>query len=245
LSETLFTVLAEALKAAQLSDGLVTPTTLEALERAGYDSSFEKVKERGATAPTNDTPARPAADYRQISLNATDHTVQRPVGLRLDLGGTGKGWAADRTAARLKGRACALVDVGGDIAVNGPQRDGRPWRVSIASPFDYKTDLVTLLVSRGAVVTSARDYRRWQKEGKWQHHLIDPRTGEPAVTDVMSATVVGPSAREAEAVSKAVLIRGSRGGMAWLESHPEFAGLLVLENRQMLKSSRVSQYLAT
>jgi thiamine biosynthesis lipoprotein len=244
VSETLYRAVEAALAAAQLSEGLVTPTTLAALERAGYDRSFEKLAGGAVASGAPTTPAEGAPDVRYIRLDESTKTVHRPVGVRLDLGGSAKGWAADQTVARLAGRVHALIDAGGDIAVTGPRRDGMPWPIAVGSPFDPAAHMALVLVSQGGVATSGRDFRRWHKDGKLQHHLIDPRTGEPAATDLMSVTVVGPSAREAEAVSKAVLVRGSEEGMAWLESKEAFAGLLVREDRTVLKSSRMGRYLA-
>ncbi len=99
------------------------------------------------------------------------------------------------------------------------------------------------MIARGGVATSGRDYRRWQRDGAWQHHILDPRTGQPAATDVLSATVIAPTAREAEAAAKAALILGSREGLEWLETHPAFAGLLILEDSRMRYSHRLYKYL--
>jgi len=243
ISQTMFEALSAALGAAQLSEGLVTPTTLEALERAGYDKSFEQLSSE-AVAGAQARASGPVPDFRNIQLHKDGLRVSRPKGVRLDLGGSTKGWAADQAVARIAGRAHALLDAGGDIAMTGPRRDGQPWPIAVGSPFDPPRQLAILLLSGGGVGTSGRDFRKWQKDGKWQHHLIDPRTGQPAETDLISVTVVGPSAMQAEVVSKAVLIRGSKGGLAWLEAREQFAGLLVLENGTVLRSSRMSRYLA-
>jgi thiamine biosynthesis lipoprotein len=80
---------------------------------------------------------------------------------------------------------------------------------------------------------------RW----RWQHHIIDPRTGHPATSDVLSATVVAPSVVDAEVAAKTVLISGSQDGLRWLEEHPSYAGLLVLADGRRLLSSRIKAYL--
>ncbi|HMK07966.1 MAG TPA: FAD:protein FMN transferase, partial [Anaerolineales bacterium] len=170
-------------------------------------------------------------------------TVRLPAGTRLDLGGIGKGWAADRAVRRLSRTGAALVDAAGDIAVSGPTASGDPWPIGVADPAHAERQLAVLMIGKGGVATSGRDYRRWRQGGLWAHHIIDPRTGRPAQTDVLSATVVGPSARMAEAAAKAVLILGSREGLGWLEGRPALAGLVVLDDERVLTSRRMKPYL--
>jgi thiamine biosynthesis lipoprotein len=101
-----------------------------------------------------------------------------------------------------------------------------------------------LFIEQGCgVATSATDRRRWMQGDQVRHHIIDPRTGLPAESDVVSATVVAPTAVEAEAAAKSILIRGSLDGLDWLEANPALAGLLILEDGQMLYSQRMIEYL--
>jgi thiamine biosynthesis lipoprotein len=94
----------------------------------------------------------------------------------------------------------------------------------------------------GGLATSGTDYRRWQLGGRWYHHILDPRTGRPAVTDVLTATVVAPSAARAEVAAKASLILGSQAGLAWLQARPELAGCLVLEDGRVLRTESLAAY---
>jgi thiamine biosynthesis lipoprotein len=244
VSEPMFDVLRGALDACVLSEGLVTPTTLEALERAGYDRSFDQLSSgaQAATAPVAKAAkaSGPAPDFRALALHPEDHSLSRPVGVRLDLGGSAKGWAVDQTLTRITAQGLsAIVEAGGDIAANGPHRNGNAWGVGVESPFNRQQSLGNIQLTQGGVATSARSKRKWLKDGKWQHHLIDPRTGESATSDLISVTVVGPSAREAEVISKAMLILGSLKAVAWLEARPAYAALLVLDNGKYLKSTRL------
>ncbi len=127
------------------------------------------------------------------------------------LGGVAKGWAAQQAMRRLKQYGPALVDAGGDIAVSGLKAGGQPWLVGIDDPWHVAENLGTLRLGRCGVATSGRDHRRWQQDGRWQHHIIDPRTGEPAVTDVLTATVVAPNVMEAEMAAKVVIDPGQPG----------------------------------
>ncbi len=239
VSPTLWQVLRAALAAADATGGLVTPTILEALESAGYTDSFERVPTSGAAV----TPApKGSNDFRSIELDESRRMVTLPTGLRLDLGGTGKGWAADQAAAQLAPLGPAQVNAGGDISLSGPRDGGRAWEIAVESPLVAGEVLGVLALDRGGVATSGRSHRRWQRGGVWQHHLIDPRSGCPARTDVISATVVGPSALVAEVAAKQVLILGAQAGMAWLEAQASLAGLVVLDDGTVTESSRMGQY---
>lgn len=239
-SEPLWQVIRESLDAARTSDGLVTPAMLDALENAGYDRSFELMNTHPGLDSSHSTRV---ADWRAIECDAETHTVHLPRGTRLDLGGVAKGWCADQAARRLSAIAPTLVDAGGDIAISGALANGDAWQIGIADPFAPDRDLEQLLVHAGGIATSGRDYRRWKIGSKPQHHIIDPRTGHPAATDVLSATVIAPNASQAEIAAKVALILGTRAGLQWIDARPHLAGLLVAEDGHMIASARFEEYI--
>jgi thiamine biosynthesis lipoprotein len=257
----LWAVVQAALAAAEWTNGLVTPTVLAAVERAGYDRSFEALPvDAGSTepAPLGRGLRRAATDlrnrwraagvagtpnWRAIRTDEASHCVTLPPGIRLDAGGIAKGWAADEAVRRLAEYGPALVDAGGDIAVSGPRTGGERWPVAVACPFAPDRHLARMWLAGGGVATSGRDVHRWRRDGQWRHHIIDPRTGQPAVTDVQTATVVADSARGAEAAAKTALILGRRRGLAWIEAHPPLAALLVTDDGEVHASRRLAKYL--
>lgn len=250
VSLRLWAALRMALRAARMSEGLVTPTVLPALEAAGYARSFDSIAGRSGRSAEDGSageqaPPPPSADWRRIECDPATRTVRLPAGVRIDLGGTAKGWVAERIARRLAALGPVLVDAGGDVVVSGPRSDGGPWPVAVSDPLEPDRELELLMVSRGGVATSGREYRRWRHDGVWRHHIVDPRTGRPAETDVLTATVVAPTAVEAEVAAKVALILGSSEGMDWIERRPSLAGLVVLESGRALRSSRLSGYLWT
>ncbi|MFN8512667.1 MAG: FAD:protein FMN transferase [Chloroflexia bacterium] len=227
-----------------MSDGLVVPTILPVLEAVGYDRPFAAL---AALSSRNmgAAPAQPevVADWRAIRCDPRTRTVLLPPGVRIDLGGVAKGWAADRAARCLGERGPALLDAGGDIAASAPPRGAAGWAIGVAEPGESGGQLALLRLGRGAVATSGSDYRRWRREGCWQHHLIDPRTGRPAESDVLMATVVAPTALEAEVVAKVALLLGRRAGLAWLDARPHLAGLVVGHDGRLATSRRWSTHL--
>jgi thiamine biosynthesis lipoprotein len=176
-------------------------------------------------------------------MDAAMRSVALPAAVRLDLGGIAKGWAADQAVRRLAAHGPALVDAGGDIAVSGPRAGGLRWPVAVASPFAPERHLAVLWLAGGGVATSGKDLRRWRRDGEWRHHIIDPRTGRPAVTDVLTATVIANSARAAEAAAKTAFILGRRKGMAWIEARSALAAVLVTDDGEVHTSWRLGKYL--
>jgi thiamine biosynthesis lipoprotein len=228
--EVLWRAVDVALRIAAETDGMITPTILPALEAAGYDRSFEAV-EPDQAAPL--AGVRPAPHWTVVEREAASRAIRLPPGVRLDLGGTAKGWSVDHAASLLGRFGPALVEVGGDIAVSGTPRE--PWPVAIADP-TAGDPLDLVLLHRGGVATSGRDFRRWRRSGVEQHHVIDPRTGAPARTDVIAATVIAPSALDADVAAKCVLLEGSARGVAWIEARPDLAALVVREDGRLLRS---------
>lgn len=151
--------------------------------------------------------ARPS--FSEMELDDTRGMILLPPGMTLDLGGIAKGWIAEQAAILLSefSSACA-VNAGGDMFLVGLPDGEEGWPVAIEDPLQPEMDLTTIQVDQGAVATSAVTKRVWKQGEIRRHHLIDPRTGEPAITDWLSVTVIAAHAYEAEVFAKALLIGG-------------------------------------
>lgn len=239
-SDAFWEVLDLSIKMEKQTQGIVTPAILDALEAAGYTTSFEGLKDHPGEQQKQ--PVKPSSKFRDIELDPANHSFKVPEGLHLDFGGVAKGWAAHQTMLDLHPLGPVLVDAGGDIAISSPMLDDSSWPIGISDPIHPDTNLTTVFLTSGGVATSGRDYRRWQVDGKWQHHLIDPRINRPAQTDVLSATVIADSIVEAEAYSKVMLILGSRETFDRYHDDPRHAFLLVLENGSVMENSHFDSY---
>jgi FAD:protein FMN transferase len=241
VSDVLWDVFQTARDAEQLTDGLVTPAVLNAMLDAGYDRSFDDLTDQ--TIPVTGSIDAAMASQGEISANNTDRTITLPRGMGLDFGGVAKGWAAHQAMERLQIEGPALVDAAGDIAISGPRADGSPWQIGVADPFHKGEEIEVLFLYGCGVATSGKDRRRWHRNGTLKHHIINPLTNQPAETDVLTATVIGPNVMQAEAAAKAVFIQGSGPGLEWIEAHPEFAALFILDDGQMVYSQKMEEYL--
>ncbi len=244
VSNVLWEVFEAAREAAETTEGLVTPLVLESLLYAGYDRSFDEFDHNQFTpSELGSRNGRELLGLDAIQLDASSRSIALPRGTLMDFGGIAKGWAAQRAAQRLGRWGPALVSAGGDIFVTGPRADGGAWQIGVEDPFNDGSYVEDLFLLSGGVATSGRDRRRWVRNGVPRHHIIDPRTGMPAVTDILTATVIGSSALRAEALAKATLISGSRVALDWLDGDDDLAGLLILDNGERLYSRNMPRYL--
>jgi len=196
--------------AGRASGGLVDATLTGEIEAAGYAASRTGLAPAPlasalATAPPR-RPARPRArpGFTRLAV-AGDGRVARPPGVRLDSGGLGKGLAADLAAERLPEGVRYAISVGGDLALGGG-----PWDVAVTGAATGEE--VHRLRATGGVATSGIHERLWRREdGSFAHHLLDPSTGEPAWTGLVSATAAGASALGAEVLAKTALLSGPAG----------------------------------
>src|SRR5512138_191577 len=240
MSDTLWQVLQTARNAERLTDGLVTPTLLDAIIEAGYDRPFDVLPHE---TPFVSHPVLTATQpLTAIVVDGSTRTVTLPVGMSLDFGGSAKGWAAHQAMKRLQADGPSLVNAGGDIAVSGVRADGSPWQIGIANPFQREENIETLFLESCGVATSGKDRRRWTRNGVTQHHIIDPATSQPAETDLLTVTVVAPDVMEAEAAAKAAFILGSRVGLEWIEARPRLAALFILDDGQVLYSQKIEDF---
>jgi FAD:protein FMN transferase len=198
-SDDLLAVVELALDARERTAGRFDPTLHDALVAAGYDRTFRELERVPASARPAPDPGSP----RDVGLRG--RRIELGPGVRLDLGGIVKGYAADRCVRMLAPLGPCLVNAGGDLAVAGSRSEG-PWPVAVDVPHGE----LTLAVACGGLATSGRDRRRWRRQGEQRHHLIDPATCRPAAGGPLTVTVAAPSATEAEVAAKAIFLAGAR-----------------------------------
>ncbi len=216
VSELFLEALDAALSAARLTSGLVDPTVGRAMRLLGYDRDFAAVAPDG---PPLSFQAQPVPGWTAVVLDRSRRTVRVPAGVELDFGATAKALCADRAARRswrLTGEA-VLVSLGGDIAVAGPAPDGG-WAVGITDDHaePLRADGPAVSITSGGLATSSTVRRRWRRGATDVHHVVDPRTGEPAVASWRTVSVAAGSCLDANVASCAALVMGPAAA-GWLE----------------------------
>jgi FAD:protein FMN transferase len=186
--------------------GRFDPTVLPALLAAGYDRDFARVRTGPASADHHRSASGPAPGCAGIRIDPIVEAITLPAGTAIDLGGIGKGLAADLVVAELAaaGVAGACVNVGGDLRVWGraPTDDG--WVVDL----EHQPELRFALAD-GAIATSSSFKRHWVHDGSTVHHLIDPRAGQSACAGLAAVTVIAGTAAAAEVLTKAAFVAGA------------------------------------
>ena len=205
VSATFERALLAARAASDLTDGLCDPTVLDALEALGYDRDFTEL---AGGSERRDEP-RPAPGPSAWSINAVDHVLRLKPGTRLDLGASAKALLADAVLEDLRGAGGALVEVGGDVAVDGEGPDG-PWVIGISTSLEIRGDEPRISLHRGGIATSSTSTRSWQRGGMTVNHIVDPRTGECADGPFETTTVAGPDCVSANALATAALLWGEQ-----------------------------------
>jgi len=202
ISPELFDLLSTALEYSRATDGAFDITYAS----VGYLYDYRKhvrPDEKQIAA------ALPGINYRHVELDRNNSTVHfARAGVRVDLGGIGKGHAVDRGIAVLQARGVdhALVTAGGDSRIIG-DRFGQPWVVGIRHP-DRKDEVIARIPLEDAALSTSGDYERYFDEnGVRYHHIIDPKTGRSA-SKVRSATIIGPTATRTDGLSKTAFVLG-------------------------------------
>lgn len=202
-----------AVSAAHETDGAFDPTVYPLTAAWGFTSGKHRT-------PSADELATllPHVDYEAVTVDDATDTVSLANGAQIDVGGVAKGFAADELQSILAehGVASALLDLGGNVTAVGAKPDGSPWKVGVADPAAPDQLAGTLELSDATVSTSGAYQRFFTDDaGVLRHHLIDPSTGYPADSDLVSASVIGPNGARCDALSTALYVMGLDRALAF------------------------------
>lgn len=213
-------VINKALQVSELSDGAFDITIGPVVKSWGIGTNEQRI-------PTNEELQKllPLINYKDIYVD------ERSVGLKkagqmVDLGGIAKGYAGDVAIETYKknGIQSAFINIGGNVVTLGNKPDGSPWVVGLRNPRPNQTNggqqiVGYVTVTDKAVVTAGDDQRYFEKEGQRYHHIIDPRTGYPARSGLMSVTLITDSSFDADALDTAVFILGLEKGKELIKQY--------------------------
>lgn len=233
--DELFTIIRRSLDISVLTLGAFDIT---------YDSVGQHYDFRKRQRPDDATieQERKHIDFRFVKLDQASGTVRfLEAGVRINLGGIAKGYVVERgvNILRRHGVQNAIVTAGGDSRLLGDRR-GQPWMVGIRDPRNEGQVAISVPLENEAISTSG-DYERYFEEGDVRyHHIIQPRTGEPA-SGVHSATVFGPDAVITDALSTSVFVMGVDQGLRLIATLPDYESIVIDDAGRIYYSDGLQQ----
>lgn len=226
----------KAVSVSELTGGAFDITVYPAVKLWGFYGGEHNVPNRGEIAD-----ALTFIGYKNIEFTGG---VRLRKGMGIDLGGIAKGYLGDSLKSLLEknGVKSAVISLGGNITLVGDKPDKKSWSVAVRSPFSQDEYICRLSVSGGyCVVTSGAYERYFEKDGKTYHHIIDPKTGYPAQSDLASVTVIGEDGCLCDALSTALFVMGKEKALAFLLGREDLSYVLVLEGGEVIMSDDVKE----
>ena len=202
-----------ALTISDATDGAFDPTLAPVLDALGFTKDEHRVP---SADELKELLSHTGCGKVALEKTADGWTVTLLDGAQLDLGGIAKGYAADLLRAQLEkeGVTSATLDLGGDVFVMGRKTDGSDWRIAVKDPADTESYLGVVSAADKFIVTSGVYERYFEENGVRYHHILDPKTGCPAESGLVSVTVLCKNGAWADALSTACFVLGPDGALA-------------------------------
>ena len=186
--------------------------------------------------------ARDTVDYTQVIIHGDTVQLENPDAW-IDLGAIAKGYIAYEIAKFLTANDVtgALIDIGRDVVAVGGRQGGDPWRIALQKPFGNFGEWLGIIEVKWASVLGSGTYeRQFENAGIMYHHILDPYTGMPVITDIISATVITETAVLGEGLSTiAVLVGSERAQEIFTRANGFIGAVIVLDNGEILKIGNV------
>ena len=223
---------------------------ISALTQGAFDISYGSVDKRlwNFDVHQNELPDPETAkkmvrliNYRNILLDKAATTVMlKEKGMRIGLGGIGKGYAAEKTRQYLKslGATAGIVNASGDLTTWGMQPDGKPWTIGIADPNNASSIFSYLEVSDMAVATSGNYEKFIWVNGRKYSHTINPKTGLP-ISGIKSVTILTPNAELADALTTPIAIMGIEAGLHLINQLHQVETIIIDDDDRVYLSKQI------
>lgn len=185
-------------------------------------------------------------DYHKIAITHGDLSVTLlDENTKIDIGGIAKGFIADEIANYLtsKNITSAIINIGGDMRIIGNKPNGQDFKIGISDPQNPSSTIYGVNISNKSIATSGTYIRSFTLDNKLYHHILDPKTGFPVDTDVISATVIANSATDCDTLCTILILLGSRDALQFIENIPDTEALLILNDGSTLMTTNMSNYL--
>ena len=232
ISEEFYQILLKSEAFMAQTDSLFNPYLGQLMSSLGYDRSFDRME--GIAMQTD----RQFCKDKGLLLHHDQPLVKKVRDIHIDLGGVVKGWSADQAFHMAQGENI-FIDAGGDMRFSFTQ----PETIGVMNPFDPSTDIAQFVMQQGALATSNVLHRRWKTQHGERHHILNGKTGENPESDVIQATVLAPTAAEAEVYAKVLCMIHAEDAQTWIkEKELPIAALIVNQKKQIYRTEHLFRF---
>lgn len=234
VSKETFRLLEKAVLLAEDTGGTFDITVAPIMDLWGFSGTKYRVPAAGEIAGTLEF-----VNYTGLILDASDFGVSfARKGMSIDLGAIAKGYASDCVLTIMKeyNIESALINLGGNVCVYGEKSSGDPFRVAITDPSNPTSYAGVLTVTDLSVITSGGYERYFEENGKRYIHIMDPETGMPSASDLLSVSIIGPDGTVCDALSTALFVMGKEKAIQYWRDHRDFGCILVVSETEVLAS---------
>lgn len=238
VSEDILEVLLLAKKYGKLSEGTFDITIAPVVKSWGIMTPQQKIPQLSKINNLLNL-----VNYNDIKVDQKNAQVKlKQTGQMIDLGGIAKGYAADKAVQiyKEKGIESAMINLGGNVIGLGTKQGRSNWKVGIQNPCGSINDYLGIVsIQDKTVVTSGAYQRFFVYDNSTYHHIIDPKTGYPAKTDLLSSTIISNTSTKADALSTAMFIMGLEKSIKMLSTLPTSAAILVTKDKNIYVSKKL------
>lgn len=240
INKDTFFVVKKAVEYSKILEGAFDPTIRPLVKLWNIGTNEERIPEKGKIEDT-----LKLVNYNDVILDESNQTIMlKNKEQALDVGGIAKGFAADevRDIFYKNNIKSALIDLGGNIFALGSKKDGTPWRIGIQNPFKPRGEFVGILsVKNKSVVTSGNYERYFMKDGQRFHHILDPKTGYPSKSKIISATIISDNSIDGDGLSTGVYILGVDKSLKIIESIGGIDAIFITEDKKIYTTSGIDK----
>ena len=240
VSTDTYFVIKKAIEYSELSAGTFDPTIRPLVTLWNIGTGEERIPEKNEIEQT-----LKLVNYKDIILDESNSSIKlKKQNQALDVGGIAKGFAADEVKNILLkyGIHSAIIDLGGNVFALGNKIDGTPWNVGIQNPFKPRGEYIGIFsVKDKSVVTSGNYERFFIKDNITFHHIIDPKTGYPSKSRIISATIISDNSIDGDGLSTGVYIMGINKAMELIESIIGVDAIFITEDKQIYVTSGIKE----
>ena len=240
VNEDVYYVIEKAKSFAEISEGAYEPTIGPLVELWNITGTDEKRQSMPSKEEIEEK--KDLVDYNDLILMEDNQVYLKRKGMKLDLGGIVKGYAADEVKRIFleNGVKSAIIDLGGNIYVLGKNPSGEYWKIGIQDPFTFKENYIGILNIRDSSIVTSGDYERFfVYKGERYHHIIDVKTGYPSKNEVSAVSIISDKSIDGDALSTALFVMGVEEGSKLIKSLEDIDAIFITKEKEIIIPERL------